>query len=71
MYRALWSTLIGVIVTVAVSLATKPKPDSELKGLVYGVTYIPEEGMAPLVQRPAFWAGVALVAFLVLQWIFW
>ena len=28
--------LIGIIVTVIVSLATKPKPDAELKGLVYG-----------------------------------
>jgi len=71
MYRALWSSLLGVIVTIVVSMATKPKPDSELKGLVYGITFIPREGTAALIHRPAFWAGVALVAFLILQWIFW
>src|SRR5690348_1208324 len=43
MYRALWSSLLGVIVTIVVSMATKPKPDSELKGLVYGITFIPRE----------------------------
>jgi SSS family solute:Na+ symporter len=71
MYRALWSCLIGAIVTVAVSLATKPKPDSELKGLVYGATYIPAEESVRLIARPAFWAAVALFVLLVLQWIFW
>ena len=32
------------VVTVVVSLATKPKPDSELAGLVYGLTEVPSEG---------------------------
>ena len=39
MYRALWSWVICVIVTVVVSYMTASrKPDSELKGLVYGAT---------------------------------
>ena len=59
MYRALWSWLICVIVTVVVSLMTKPKPDSELEGLVYGATAIPNEGDLSLLQKPIFWAGVA------------
>jgi SSS family solute:Na+ symporter len=71
MYRALWSCLAGVIVTVAVSLATKPKPAAELEGLVYGVTKIPREGDAGLLARPAFWGAVALAVLMVLQWIFW
>jgi len=71
MYRALWSWLICVIVTVVVSLMTRPKPIEELSGLVYGATAVPSEGHLPLVKRPIFWAGVALVLFLVLQWIFW
>jgi len=71
MWRALWSGVICVIVTVAVSLATKPKEDIQLKGLVYGATKIPSEGHLPLVKRPIFWAGVSGVAFLILQWIFW
>jgi SSS family solute:Na+ symporter len=71
MYRALWSCLINVIVTVLVSLATRPKPDAELKGLVYGLTRIPSEGDVPLLKRPIFWAGVAVFMLAVLQWIFW
>jgi SSS family solute:Na+ symporter len=71
MYRALWSSIIGIVVTVAVSLATKPKTDAELKGLVYGATDIPKEGDVPLLHRPAFWAAVSIVIFLILQWIFW
>jgi len=60
-----------VVVTVVVSLATQPKTDLQLEGLVYGATKIPSEGHLPLVQRPIFWGGVALAVFLVLQWIFW
>ncbi len=71
MYRALWSWLICVTVTVLVSFLTKPKPESELVGLVYGATELPSEGHLPLYKRPIFWGGVALVIFLVLQWIFW
>ena len=71
MYRALWSWIICVIVTIVVSLMTKPKSDSELQGLVYGATLIPSEGHLPLIKRPIFWAGVSLAVLLVLQWIFW
>ena len=71
MFRALWSGIICAIVTVLVSLVTKPKPESELVGLVYGCTEIPSEGHLPIYQRPIFWAGVVAVAFLILQVIFW
>ena len=71
MYRALWSWIICVIVTVVVSLATKPKPESQLAGLVYGATEIPSEGHLPLFKRPLFWACVVIVIFFVLNIIFW
>lgn len=71
MYRALWSWILCVLVTVVVSLMTKPKPDSELEGLVYGVTAIPREGDVGLFQRPIFWAGVSAALLVLLQWIFW
>jgi SSS family solute:Na+ symporter len=71
MYRALWSWLICVIVTVAVSYMTKPKPVEELTGLVYGCTELPSEGHLPLWKRPIFWAVISAVLFLILQWIFW
>ncbi|SER34360.1 sodium:solute symporter family protein [Microlunatus flavus] len=36
-YGAMTAVVVGAVVTVAVSLATKPKPTGELAGLVYGV----------------------------------
>ena len=71
MYQALWSFLVGVIVTVVVSLATKPKTDSELHGLVYGLTEVPSVGNVPIYQKPHFWAGVVVVIFFVLNIYFW
>ena len=71
MYRALWSCLICVIVTVVVSYLTKPQPVEELRGLVYGATEIPHEEHVSLFHRPAFWAVVVLVIFVILQIIFW
>jgi len=71
MYRALWSWLICVIVTVAVSYFTKPRPVEELTGLVYGCTELPSEGHLPLWKRPIFWAAISAALFLILQWIFW
>jgi SSS family solute:Na+ symporter len=71
MYRALWSWVICVAVTVVVSLVTKPKPDSELKGLVYGATEIPSESGLAWYQRPILWAGVAMAFLITLNVIFW
>ena len=71
MYRALWSWVVCVLVTIAVSMLTKPKPDSELKGLVYGVTDIPSESYVTVFHRPWFWASVVAVLFLVVNVVFW
>ena len=71
MYRALWSWILCVIVTVVVSLLTAPKPASELKGLVYGETEIPSEGELPFYHRPVFWAGAVAVVFILLNILFW
>ena len=71
MYRGLWSWIICVVVTVAVSLVTRPKTDQELVGLVYGCTPIPSEQHVPLWQRPIFWAGVVGAVFIALNVIFW
>lgn len=67
MYRALWSWLICVAVTVAVSFATTPKTDEELNGLVYGATVIPHDGSTTIWQKPIFWASVVAVVFTALN----
>jgi len=71
MYRALWSWIVCVTVTVVVSLMTEPKPDSELVGLVYGVTPIPHEDDVALWQRPVFWAVVVAAVFVILNIWMW
>ncbi|MGA3088408.1 MAG: sodium:solute symporter family protein [Terriglobales bacterium] len=71
MYQALWSFLLCVVVTVVVSLATKPMTERQLTGLVYGLTEVPAIGDVPLLEKPVFWAAVVLVIFVVLNLIFW
>jgi SSS family solute:Na+ symporter len=71
MFRALWCALIGGLVTVIVSLLTKPKTDTELANLVYGLTPIPKTEHTSLFHRPLFWAVVVGTAFVILQIIFW
>ncbi|HKJ32723.1 MAG TPA: sodium:solute symporter family protein [Balneolales bacterium] len=71
MYRALWSWIICVAVTVIVSYMSTPKPEAELDGLVRSCTTLPSEGDLNLTQKPLFWAGIVSAVFIVLQIIFW
>jgi len=71
MYRALWSVIVSMGVNVMVSLATAPKPLSELDGLVYGATKIPEEEPVPFYKNEWFWTAVSVVAFVGLNVYFW
>ena len=70
LYRIIWSWVVCVVVTCAVSFATKPAAYASLNGLVYGCTAVPSQGKYPLVQSPAFWACAALLVFFWLQWLF-
>ena len=71
MYRALWSWLVCVIVTVVVSYATKPRPVAELEGLVYGASKLPEEHDDHWYQKPIIWAAAIAIIFVGLNIIFW
>src|SRR3984885_3719346 len=71
LYRALWSWIICVVVTVIVSLMTKPVPEEQLSGLVYGITPLPDDGAKTIWQKPIFWAIVVIVVFFILNLIFW
>ena len=65
--------VVDVVVSVAVTMVTAPKPDSELRGLVYSLT--PKEDIADE-HEPHWWlaptklAGVSLVLVIVLNAIF-
>jgi SSS family solute:Na+ symporter len=71
MYQALWSFCVCVIVTVVVSYATRPKTDTELEGLVYGLTAVPSVGNIAIYEKPVFWAGVVGIIFVILNILFW
>ena len=70
-YRAAWSLGACVLVTVLVSLATRPRPARELEGLVYGLTKLPGHEDARWFERPILWAGVVGVLFVAVNLIFW
>src|SRR5271154_2049449 len=69
-YRALWSWIVCVLVTIIVSYFGKPRPEAELKGLVYGATVLPNEGPVPLIKNHWFWAAIVIVIFFVLNLVF-
>jgi solute:Na+ symporter, SSS family len=71
MFQALWSFCVCVIVTVVVSYATRPKTDTELEGLVYGLTAVPHVGDIAIYEKPVFWAGVVGIIFVILNILFW
>ncbi len=65
---AAWTTCF--VVTIAVSLGTRPRPAGELTGLVWSLTPRPREGALPLLERPAVLAVIVLAATLTLNLIF-
>ncbi len=71
MWRAFIAFAVCFICTIAVSLFTKPKPDEELKGLVYSLT--PKVTPPPTVwyKRPLVLAATAIVIFIILNVVFW
>jgi solute:Na+ symporter, SSS family len=71
MYQALWSCLTCVVVTVLVTLVTRPRPDEELRGLVYSLTPLAHEEHVSIWRKPLTWGIVAMALWAVLQIIFW
>ena len=59
-----WTTCF--LVTIVVSLATQPRPDAEMRGLVYGLTERPRDS-----GRPALLACVVGAILVALNWYFW
>ncbi|MEU1982897.1 sodium:solute symporter family protein [Nocardia sp. NPDC019395] len=64
--------VVDILVSVAVTLVTAPKPAAELVGLVYSETprelrTDPEAATLPWYQRPVLLAGIALVLVIILN----
>lgn len=64
-----WSTCF--VVTILVSLATRPRPAGELKNLVWGFTDHPPEERLVWYRRPGVLAIVVAVIAIILNIIFW
>jgi len=71
MYSGWWSLVVCVLVTVIVSLFTRPKPDHELTNLVMGLTPLPDPGPCAWYESPKLWAAVILAALAAVNVIFW
>jgi SSS family solute:Na+ symporter len=68
--------VVDIVVSVAVTLVTRPREESELRGLVYSLTpredfHDDNEGVLAWWQQPTKLAGVALVLVIILNIIFW
>ncbi len=65
-YGAIWAFMTNFAIAVVVSLCTKPRPDSELVGLVRSLTKMPSHAHLPWWKRPeALAVGVLLGAIAV------
>jgi len=64
-----WTTCFTV--TILVSLVTRPRPEAELKGLVYSLTERPKDEAIEWYQKPAVLAVVVLTVLVALNFIFW
>ncbi|MDR3734229.1 MAG: sodium:solute symporter family protein [Acidobacteriaceae bacterium] len=69
-WTAIFAFTANLLITIAVSLVTKPRPEPELVGLVYSLTPRPPEHHLSWYQKPATLAWVVLVLCVVLNLIF-
>ena len=70
-YGAIWAFSANFILAVVVSLLTKPRPDSELVGLVRSLTKMPSHAHLPWWKRPEALAAAVLVGAIGLNIFFW
>ncbi len=69
-WTAIFAFSINLVITIAVSLATTPRPESELVGLVYSLTPKPVETHLEWWQKPSTLAFAVLGMLVVLNLVF-
>ncbi|HEU0302664.1 MAG TPA: sodium:solute symporter family protein [Longimicrobium sp.] len=69
-WTAIWAWTTCFVVTIVVSLVTKPRPDEELRGLVYSLTERPRDEGEPWYRRPGVLAVLVLGMTLLLNVVF-
>jgi solute:Na+ symporter, SSS family len=69
-WTAIFAFSVNLLVTVAVSLCTRPRPESELVGLVYSLTPKPPEHHLTWYEKPATLAVCVIGILIVLNLVF-
>jgi SSS family solute:Na+ symporter len=70
-WRAWWTWLCCFVVTIAVSMVTKPKTQEELRGVVYGLIEKGEiKKNLPWYSRPITWAIIIVICLIIVNIIF-
>jgi SSS family solute:Na+ symporter len=69
-WTAIFAFSVNLLVTIAISLITKPRPEAELVGLVYSLTPKPVETHLSWYQKPATLAVAVLAILIVLNLVF-
>jgi SSS family solute:Na+ symporter len=69
-WTAIDAWIVCFLVTIMVSLVTKPRAERELVGLVYSLTERPRDELLPWFKRPAVFGVVVLVLSLLLNVVF-
>ena len=70
-WTAIFAWTVCFVVTIAVSLVTRPRPDAELVGLVYSLTERPRDQHLPWYERPAVLGVIVLACVGALNVVFW
>ena len=70
-WTAIWAWSVCFVVTILISLMTRPRKEEELTGLVYSLTKRSSDGHLPWYQRPVVLGVVVLGLALILNVIFW
>ena len=75
MAQNFWMAIVAwtfcFVVTIVISLLTRPRPDRELVGLVYALTDKPQEGHLTWYQRPLALGVIVLLMTLALNFLFY
>jgi SSS family solute:Na+ symporter len=70
-WGAIWAWTVCFVVTILVSLASGPKREEDLKGLVFGLTPKPSDERLAWYHRPAILGVLVLICTAALNLIFW
>jgi len=70
-WRAIWAWTLTFVLTIIISLVTKPHSLESLKGVVIGLETTKTESSFVWYKSPKVWAAVSLAALILINVLFW